>query len=210
MDSDALVQPIVVDKAGTHLATIRAAAVASVLCWYAGRLDEVWAVWLSGPFTKTVRRAKTAQVLALAQMPGSVTVGRPGDPGFAVALPPVRYTDLPREIVRLQVSGTDLPRDPALAGDDDCPVALLLRDDLTTGKAAAQAAHALMAWALPKADGMGGEVDALVEHAGPPVSLVDPELLEKAARRPGTVAIRDNGLTEVEPDTLTAVALTRT
>ena len=197
-----LVQPIVVDKAGTHVATIRAAAAASVVCQMTQ--PGQWETWLSGPFTKTVRRAKTAQVLAIASLPGSTTVGEPGAPGFAVALPPVRYVDLPREISRLQVSATDLVRGDVPTGDPHCPVTLSVLDDLTTGKAAAQAAHALMAWALQTDD---ASRDALSAHPVPTVSLTSCDLLERIAQHPEAVVIRDNGHTEVAPDTLTAVAL---
>lgn len=205
------VQPVVVDRAGTHLATIRSAALASVLCWRAQSALAEWDSWLAGPFTKSVRRAKPTQVEALAALPGALVVRSPEGAGTAVGFPPVRYDELPREISRLQVSGTDLPREEHgdehdLVHDERSPLTLAVRDDLTTGKAAAQAAHALFAWALT-AD---ADVLAAWEEAPlVPVRLVQPALLERLAVSAGAVPIRDSGLTEVEPDTLTAVAVPR-
>ncbi len=209
------VQPIVVDKAGTHHETVKAAAVASVLAWHAGRdVDpEPWAQWLSGPFTKTVRRATRARLERVADEHGGVTIHLGGS--CATALPPVRYVDLPRDVARLQVSGTDLPRvSPPTRRVIDThvdmrqpmlPVRLAVLTSLTTGKAAAQAAHALFGWALQ------ADADALEAWAhrplDAPVDLADPSVLAAEAGRPGVIAIHDAGFTEVAPHTLTAVAV---
>lgn len=200
------VQPIVVDKAGTHLATIKCAAVASALAWLHTRqtTPEPWNAWLSGRFTKTVRRAPRAKLDRIADELGAVTVHL-GE-SRATALAPVRYEELPRDIAKLQVSGTELPactgREPRR---DRAPVRLLVDRDLTTGKAAAQGAHALFAWAL-KAD----QANLEAWHEYPltvQVQMVDRHALEAAATHTGAVVIRDAGFTEVAPDTLTAVAL---
>ncbi|MCL2848762.1 MAG: hypothetical protein FWE61_01800 [Micrococcales bacterium] len=192
------VQPIVVDARGTHTATVQAAALASVRCWQSQ--DGPWQSWLAGPFTKTVRRAKPSQVDALAKEPGATCVTTDG--GRAVGFPPVQYGNMPRTVSRLQVSGTNLARDAVFAGDPASRVIVAVRADLTTGKACAQAAHALFAWAL-LAD-LAPDDDPLAA-----VSLVSAQMIDRIAALRHAVVIRDKGLTEVDPNTLTAVAVTR-
>jgi len=75
-DAEGYVQPIMllVDKTNpaSHIDAVHAAALASVLAFAGESLshedpDPSWAAWLSGPFTKSVRRAdaKTFEKLAL-------------------------------------------------------------------------------------------------------------------------------------------------
>jgi len=203
------VQPILVDKAGTHADTVTAAAVASVLRFAHAQAteQEAWSTWLSGPFTKTVRRVETSKLEALAREHSGVLVHL--GPSRAAAFAPVHYAELPKAMSRLQVSGTDFPKVPdvvALNGDVRRPVRILVSDQLTTGKAAAQAAHALFAWVLQATE---PDKQAWLEDAmATPVVFVDPtELARVAATDPFAVPIRDSGLTEVDPGTLTAVAV---
>ena len=201
------VQPILVDKAGSHLATIKCAAAASVLAWFhTGQgQPEPWEAWLSGPFTKTVRRASRAQLdRAGAADPNGVTVHLGAS--RAVAFTPVRYQEMPRDIARLQVSGTNLPvvteREPR---EHRAPVRVVVDRALTTGKAAAQAAHALFGWTLRAHP---AEVGSWWSHPlTVQVQLVDATVLADAAQTAGAVIIRDAGHTEVAPGTLTAVAV---
>lgn len=202
------VQPIVVDKGGAHLDTVKAAAIASVVvylgCAEADR--EPWELWLAGPFTKSVRRAKSSQVEAMACLERRAVADVRIRGSRAVAFPPKRYEDLPRELVRLQVSGTDFPRDVRQNTGPSKPgsVIVLVRSDLTTGKAAAQAAHALFAWML---DTSGPERDHWVyDVEDTEVALCDAAELERCTAVEGAVSIRDAGRTEVAPGTLTAVA----
>lgn len=200
------VQPIVVDKAGTHEATVTVAAIASVLTYlHRDPADApVFDAWLSGPFTKSVRRAPSAQLEPLAQAHGGALV-RLGA-ARAVAFKPTRYTDLPRDLSRLQVSGTDLPRQPYTTDDGPRPpVRVAVDQSLTTGKAAAQAAHALFAWVLQAtAEDIHGFLVAPLRLV---VEFVDAAELARLAEPVRNVPIRDNGFTEVAPNTLTAVAV---
>lgn len=199
------VQPIVVDKTGTHEATVTAAALASVMAYLRSPLVDlhVWQAWLSGPFTKSVRRASPAQLDALAGEHAVTPVAV--DTARAIAFTPVRYAELPRPIARLQVSGTDFPRAERVTPAGQSPVAVYVDETLTTGKAAAQAAHALFAWLLH-----APIADETLFRVAPESTLVvftpsgELAALESVA---GAVPIRDNGYTEVAPGTLTAVAV---
>lgn len=201
------VQPIVVDKAGTHEATVTVAALASVLTFLHRDPDDTPAfeAWLSGPFTKTVRRAPSGQLEPIVQAHAGALVHL--GPSRAVALKPVRYTDLPREVSRLQVSGTDFPRAVVERPEDapHPPLYVAVEETLTTGKAAAQAAHALFAWVLQAApEQVTGFLSAPM---GLRVEFVPAGELADLAQALRNVPIRDNGLTEVAPGTLTAVAV---
>ncbi|GEL48587.1 hypothetical protein CHO01_37030 [Cellulomonas hominis] len=198
------VMPILVDKTGTHELTVEAAARACVLAWARRTADQQAAfdAWLSGPFTKSVRRASAAHLdRAVAEL-GGHEVRWGGSRG--VALAPMRMVDLPKLVAKAQVASTDLERTrPAPAPVAGVSVTVL--ETLTTGKAAAQAAHALLGWAL-EADGSAVE-RVLGVSTGLHLAFTGPGHLRLLAARPGAVAIRDNGLTEVTPGTLTAVAI---
>jgi peptidyl-tRNA hydrolase len=213
-----LVQPIVllVDKnnPASHRDSILAAAIASVDA-YAGLkwVDAPeWLEWLSGRFTKSVRRAdlKTFNKLAADVSNKSeslITIGN----ARAMAFKPSSYEEMPKSLTRLQVSGTDLPDLPATvpsrkrSGD---PVIILNGAlGMSTGKAAAQAAHALFAWQLNR-----GYDDAELAS----LQLLSTDLVIATAEEftgLQTVAagplIIDAGLTEIAPDTATAFVMER-
>lgn len=186
-----LVQPICIDKAATHHQAIADAASASVLAYLADPTNPAWEEWLDGAHTKTVRRARARDLDPL-----GLTAA-----GVARAGVPMTYEDMPRSVTRLQVSGTDLPRtEPDVVAS---PVTIAVLDTLTTGKAAAQAGHALWAWMLPL---LTDDPEKVADFAarGAPVNIVtvtDADLPLIAGHQ-----VRDNGLTEIPAGTLTAVA----
>lgn len=199
-----LVQPIIllvdrVEPAGADQG-IAAAALASVQAFMRDAENPSWQLWASGAFAKSVRRAD-AKMFAkvLAAFPGHVpaTVGA----ARAVGLPPLPADGLPKLLAKLQVSGTQLPDGGALPSQ---PLAIVLNDslDMSTGKAAAQAAHALFAWLL---DAGRPAVDAWAA-AGFPVGIVHAGAKEfrKGARRASGPVIQDAGRTEIEPGSATA------
>lgn len=217
------VQPIIVAKTGEHTATIRAAARASVAV-----ADQPhpspdypssnYLEWLDGPFTKTVRRASGAHIAKLtswadsAGLPYAFVAATQVSAGtlvrsVAVAFTPMRYADLPKLISQCQVAGTDLPGAQSASGPVGAPLVVHVDNTLTTGKAAAQAAHAAWAYKLTHtgADAplSSTSADALARLR---VVCVDAAELRTRADRDGALAVRDAGLTEVASGTLTAVA----
>lgn len=189
-----LVQPILVPRQGQHEELIRAVAIASHLAYLAGPEDPRWKQWLDSAPAKSVRRIKAPshleQALEWAREHEAPHVLHDG----VLSLVPMAYDDMPRRVRGSQVNGVDYPRSEGGAPAADVQVTLL--EDLTTGKAAAQAAHAVWAWALeyPEWDPLTG-IDLYFTDA--------PGLAQAAAT--GESAIRDGGFTEVEPGTLTAV-----
>ncbi|WP_417219613.1 hypothetical protein [Arthrobacter sp.] len=200
------VQPIVV-RPSTHLETIAAAALASGLALAAADpASEPWASWLGGSFTKSVRRAKRPVELdkvRLLDLPwAEISVGGATAIGFA----PLDAAGFPPAIKRLQVTGLDLPVEGTVpaGGCFGHPGALVplveLNADvaMSTGKAAAQAAHAPGAWLLtlgPSARRTWADEPGL--HLGTASFAQD-------AEKPASIVITDNGLTEIAPGTRTA------
>ena len=207
------VQPIIVAKYGTHEETVRLGALASAQVGLLPnhRPQDVAALesWLSGAFTKTVRRASYEQmmkVLAWCKEENIAYADAAEHDSAAIALPPMQYSDLPKVISRLQVSGTDLPREGAdYGGPNGGLVQVDVLENLTTGKATAQAAHALWLWILQANDqdvSMWKKSEANLLD----IAFSDPSRLSHLSKANPDLSIRDNGLTEIKAGTLTAVA----
>ncbi|ACL42340.1 protein of unknown function UPF0099 (plasmid) [Pseudarthrobacter chlorophenolicus A6] len=219
-DSPSLVQPIVLlvdknDPAG-HSDSILAVAIASV-CAYTNGLehgadDGSWKTWLSGRFTKSVRRADAKTFAKIAGDPelpadGAAWIGA----ARAMAYAPTTYEDMPKKLSRLQVSGTDLPAyDPTpqsrqRPGD---PVIVLNNAlGMSTGKAAAQAAHALFAWHLNRGN-PDPDIASLHLLSAGLINASESEFEQLKALAAGPVIV-DSGLTEIEPNTATAFVIER-
>jgi peptidyl-tRNA hydrolase len=117
---------------------------------------------------------------------------------------------LPPELARLQVSALELD-DPDRAGWEPPPagwagvvVAVTPFVEMSPGKEAAQSAHAAqLAW-----EGMDGDRRRAWADAGFGVRVVHPGGADWAAARAAAGAVvRDAGYTELEPGTLTTVAV---
>ncbi|MET4002413.1 peptidyl-tRNA hydrolase [Arthrobacter sp. UYCu511] len=199
-----LIQPIILlvdreDPAGEHHG-IAAAALASVQAFLRDPENPDWQDWSSAAFGKTVRRADAkmfAKVLAAFPEHALAEVGE----GRAAGLPPMPAAALPKLLAKLQVSGTQLPRGEPLP---PAPLTIVLNASLemSTGKAAAQAAHALFAWVL---ESKPGTVEAWVAD-GFPLSVLELPAKEfrKGARKSAGPVIQDAGRTEIEPGSTTA------
>ena len=199
------VQPIVllVDKEdpAAHYDAVAAAAAASVSAYARRESDEAWENWVFGRFTKTVRRAgpKAFAKLAAHAPSGTVVVGR----AQALAFEPVTYEEMPKAVRALQVSGTQLPDDEPVPALPDAPVVVGNADlEMSTGKAGAQAAHALLAWYLELAP---EQAAGFTECPAALVTELPGERFRELAEHPGNgPLIVDAGLTEIEPGSPTA------
>lgn len=158
-----------------------------------GDWHEAVATWESRRIRKVVRRARGVRWTALDALPG-VFVSRGGAQARAFVPGPV--DEVPAEIARLQVGGTELPR-AAPGPPPRVPYALVVlntRVPMTTGKAAAQCGHAAQ----------------LLLHSrgrwpGLRVRVIEPRDWPQALTR-ADVVVRDGGFTEVAPGTTTAAA----
>lgn len=192
------VQPIAV-RPSTHFETIAAAAIASNLLFAAAdRSSEPWKSWLEQSYGKNVRNIRRpAEADRLAAMDGhraEFTVGA----ATAYAFAPLQYADFPAPLKKLQVTGLDLPRagDPFLVPGLEQPQITISDDvDMSTGKTAAQVAHAVMLWLLEQ-----DEATVSRWTLSPGLCLGYGSLA--AAAGYGATVI-DNGHTELEPGTAT-------
>ena len=167
--------------------------------------------WLSGHIRKVARRARGVHWAVAQEFPGvTVTVG-----GAQVrALVPGRVVDVPKEIARLQISGSDLPPDEPGPAPEDVPLLLVNPEvTMTVGKAAAQVGHATMMLAALLSD---AEREAWSAR-GYACAVRTPSVARWKALHPGddpagawrsrrVVAVRDAGFTEVDPGTVTVLA----
>lgn len=176
--------------------------------------EEVRA-WIGGRIRKVSRRARGAHWQAAQGLPGvTITV----DGAQARALVPGRVAELPKEVARLQISGSELPADDPGPPPADRPVLWLNpRVPMTAGKAAAQVGHGTMMLAALLAG--NGQEDDLAAWADQEfrcsvrtasidrwTALYPGDQPELAWRTHQVVAVRDAGFTEVAPGTVTVLA----
>jgi peptidyl-tRNA hydrolase len=203
----------------SRTALLEAAAAASVAVCLDPRTEpegewhEPVKAWVDGRIRKVSRRARGAHWEAVQSLPGvTMTV----DGASARALVPDVVADMPKEITRLQISGSELPEDePGPVPEGAAILWLNPKVTMTAGKAAAQVGHAsmLLAAAL-RAD---GKEDFFTEWKDFRCAIRIPSLREWMALHSGddpatawrqrhVVAVRDAGFTEVAPGTVTVLA----
>ncbi|MCT9090651.1 peptidyl-tRNA hydrolase [Streptomyces sp. ASQP_92] len=158
--------------------------------------------WQDARIRKVVRRARGAEWRKASALPGITVTGKAAE---VRVFPPVPLDGWPKELAKLQVSGTDLD-DPAEPGPPDplAPVLWLNPDlDMSAGKAMAQAGHGaqLAWWELSDAERKAWR------GAGFALSV---RVAERAAWRELTLSglpvVRDAGFTEIAPGSCTVVA----
>jgi peptidyl-tRNA hydrolase len=198
-DRSGLVQPIVVGPGGGHLEIIDAVMRASVQALLDGHDDDIWSTWMSSAFTKTVRRVNQTAIEAMEQR-GAAAATREG--ALAVAFEPMPGNGLPKDIARARVAGLERDRPPVPALGPGLWVWINGGLAMSTGKAAAQAAHALMVWAL-------AQPYPVTIPAGIRVAEVEPSIFALGCRHPAVTdgVIHDAGHTEIAAGSATAVVV---
>lgn len=167
-----------------------------------GEWAEVVRDWQDGRIRKVVRRARGAEWRRAEALPGITVHGHEAE---VRVYPPVPVDAWPKDLARLQVSGTDL-EDPEPPGAPEAGVPVLWFNPgvpMTAGKAMAQAGHAAQLgwWELPPE--RAGEW----ERAGFPLAVrtASREQWERLAAA-GLPTVRDAGFTEIAPGSVTAIA----
>ena len=158
--------------------------------------------WERGRIRKVVRRARGAEWRRTEALEGLSLTHRTAQ---VRAFAPVPVDDWPRDLARLQVSGTDL-EDPLAASvpADGVPV-LWLNPELTmsAGKAMAQAGHGVQLawWELPEEQRRAWADRGFDLVVRTPTPARWRELVDS-----GRPMVRDAGFTEIAPGSCTVVA----
>lgn len=168
--------------------------------------DGEWAEavrdWQDARIRKVVRRARGAEWRRAQTLPGITLTGGAAE---VRVFPPVPLDGWPKELAKLQVSGTDLDDPtPPPPPDPSGPVLWLNPDvEMSAGKAMAQAGHGaqLAWWELDDAQ------RAAWREAGFPLAVrVASADRWSALTGSGLPVVRDAGFTEIAPGSCTVVA----
>ena len=167
-----------------------------------GEWAQVMRDWQDARIRKVVRRARGAEWRRAGALHGITVSGKSAE---VRVFPPVPLDGWPKDLAKLQVSGTDLddPEPPAEA-DPAVPVLWLNPDlDMSAGKAMAQAGHgAQLAWWELSDEERGAWRDAGFPLA---VRSADPGRWAELTTG-GLPLVRDAGFTEIAPGSCTVVA----
>jgi peptidyl-tRNA hydrolase len=168
--------------------------------------DGEWAQavrdWQDARIRKVVRRARGAEWRRAEALPGITVTGACAE---VRVFPPVPLDGWPKDLARLQVSGTELddPEPPAPA-DPAGPVLWMSPGlGMSAGKAMAQAGHGaqLAWWELPDGE------RAAWRDAGFPLAVRAPGPDRwRRLTTSGLPVVRDAGFTEIAPGSCTVVA----
>ncbi|MFF2999121.1 peptidyl-tRNA hydrolase [Streptomyces sp. NPDC057950] len=161
--------------------------------------DGEWAQamrdWQDARIRKVVRRARGAEWRRAEALPGITVTGKSAE---VRVFPPVPLDGWPKDLARLQVSGTDLD-DPEPPADADTTAPTLWLNphlDMSAGKTMAQAGHgAQLAWWE-----LSDEERAAWRDAGLPLAVrtADKDRWGELVLS-GMPLVRDAGFTEIAP-----------
>ncbi|MEU6986020.1 peptidyl-tRNA hydrolase [Streptomyces sp. NPDC046324] len=167
-----------------------------------GEWAQIMTDWQDARIRKVVRRARGAEWRRAEALPGITVTGEAAE---VRVFPPVPLDGWPKELAKLQVSGTDL-EDPAAPGAPRPGAALLWLNpelDMSAGKTMAQAGHGaqLLWWELAEADRKAWR------EAGFPLAVrtADPARWAELTTS-GLPVVRDAGFTEIAPGSCTVVS----
>lgn len=198
---------------GAYL-TVAARAVVALCLDPRAAEEESWRTalrgWYNHRIRKVTRRARNTAWDAVQGLSGVTIVDGEEPAAMVRAFLPGPVADVPPELRKLQISGTDLPVDHEPVshfsiGDREVVIAINASLGMSLGKAAAQAGHASMLWAARRGESV---VRPWVER-GCPLRAVEAsaELFAAWRDHPNAVLVRDAGFTEVAPGSVTALAI---
>ncbi|WP_030687713.1 peptidyl-tRNA hydrolase [Streptomyces sp. NRRL B-1347] len=158
--------------------------------------------WQDARIRKVVRRARGAEWRRAEALDGITVAGKSAE---VRVYPPVPLDGWPKDLARLQVSGTDLEDpEPPVGPEPGTPVLWLSPDvTMSAGKAMAQAGHGaqLAWWDLTAADRTAWR------DAGFPLAVrTAPASRWRELTLSGLPVVRDAGYTEIAPGSCTVVA----
>ncbi|MGQ4517250.1 peptidyl-tRNA hydrolase [Streptomyces sp. DW26H14] len=162
--------------------------------------------WQDARIRKVVRRARGAEWRRTQALPGITVTGTRGpDPAEVRVFPPIPLDGWPKDLAKLQVSGTELDdEEPPGPPEARVPVLWFNPDvKMSAGKACAQAGHGaqLAWWALSEADRAAWRASgfALAARTAAPAAW-------RALTASGLPLVQDAGFTEIAPGSATVIA----
>lgn len=167
-----------------------------------GEWAEAMRSWQDARIRKVVRRARGAEWRRAEALPGITVAGKSAE---VRVFPPVPLDGWPKDLARLQVSGTDLDDPEPPSGPDPAAPVLWMNPevDMSAGKAMVQAGHgAQLAWW-----DLDDPARAVWRDAGFPLAVRTAAPAHwQALTSAGLPLVRDAGFTEVAPGSSTVVA----
>ncbi|MFC0599077.1 aminoacyl-tRNA hydrolase [Streptomyces palmae] len=168
--------------------------------------DGEWAQavrdWQDARIRKVVRRARGGEWRRAEALPGITVAGRAAQ---VRVFPPVPLDGWPKDLAKLQVSGTELDDpEPVAEPDADAPVLWLSPDlRMSAGKAMAQAGHGaqLAWWDLTERQRAAWRETGFALS----VRTADPARWARLTTA-GLPVVRDAGFTEIAPGSCTVIA----
>ncbi|MFI1504023.1 peptidyl-tRNA hydrolase [Streptomyces sp. NPDC020597] len=167
-----------------------------------GEWAQVMRDWQDARIRKVVRRARGAEWRRAAELPGITVTGKSAE---VRVFPPVPLDGWPKELAKLQVSGTELddPEPPGAVEPGTVVLWMSPEVDMSAGKAMAQAGHGaqLAWWELSEAE------RTVWREAGFPLAVrTAPPQRWRELTASGLPVVRDAGFTEIAPGSSTVVA----